>query len=124
MRVTKLDTFDNELVTVPNSDLANAAVVNNVANDRRRVSVGFGIGYDDDINQARTAIVEEGTRTGGISAEIGFRVFEQAYDLLDAPIRRVTAPDHALPATRPLEARFLPVPARVAAEAEALVTAT
>ena len=59
LRVTKLDTFDNELVTVPNSDLANAAVVNNVANDERRVSVGFGIGYDDDIEQAREAIVDE-----------------------------------------------------------------
>jgi small-conductance mechanosensitive channel len=59
LRVTKLDTFDNELVTVPNSDLANAAVVNNVANDERRVSVGFGIGYDDDIEQAREAIIDE-----------------------------------------------------------------
>ncbi|WP_227133102.1 mechanosensitive ion channel family protein [Halorubellus salinus] len=66
MRVTKLDTFDNELVTVPNSDLANAAVVNNVANDRRRVSVGFGIGYDDDIEQARSVIVEEGTSIDGV----------------------------------------------------------
>jgi small conductance mechanosensitive channel len=66
MRVTKLDTFDNELVTVPNSDLANAAVVNNVANDRRRVSVGFGIGYDDDVDQARDAIVEEGARIDGV----------------------------------------------------------
>jgi hypothetical protein len=44
LRVTKLDTFDNELVTVPNSDLATAAVVNNVANDRRRVAVDFGSG--------------------------------------------------------------------------------
>jgi len=66
MRVTRLDTFDNELVTVPNSDLANAAVVNNVANDRRRVSVGFSIGYDDDIDQARDAIVKEGARIGGV----------------------------------------------------------
>jgi small-conductance mechanosensitive channel len=66
LRVTKLDTFDNELVTVPNSDLANAAVINNVANDRRRVSVDLGIGYDDDIEQARDAIVEEGARIGGV----------------------------------------------------------
>ncbi|AHZ23341.1 mechanosensitive ion channel family protein [Haloferax mediterranei ATCC 33500] len=66
LRVTRLDTFDNELVTVPNSDLANAAVVNNVANDQRRVSVGFGIGYDDDIEQARDAIVEEGSRIEGV----------------------------------------------------------
>jgi small-conductance mechanosensitive channel len=64
LRVTKLDTFDNQLVTVPNSDLAGAAVINNGANDRRRVSVGFG--YEDDIEQAREAIVEEGTQLSGV----------------------------------------------------------
>jgi small-conductance mechanosensitive channel len=66
LRVTRLDTFDNELVTVPNSDLANAAVVNNVANDTRRLSVGFGIGYDDDIEAARDAILDEGSRIDGV----------------------------------------------------------
>jgi small-conductance mechanosensitive channel len=65
LRVTKLDTFDNQLVTVPNADLANAAVVNNVANDRRRVAVEFGIGYADDIEAARAAIVEEAARVDG-----------------------------------------------------------
>ena len=69
LRVTTLDTFDNERVTVPNSDLANAAVVNNVANDERRVSVGFGIGYGDDIEQAREAILEEGKNVEGVLAE-------------------------------------------------------
>jgi small-conductance mechanosensitive channel len=69
LRVTKLDTFDNQLVTVPNSDLANAAVINNVANDRRRVSVGFGIGYEDDIPAAREAIIEEGSRIEGVLEE-------------------------------------------------------
>jgi len=69
LRVTKLDTFDNQLVTVPNRDLANAAVVNNVANDRRRVSVGFGIGYEDDIERARDAIVDEGARIDGVLDE-------------------------------------------------------
>ena len=69
LRVTKLDTFDNEMVTVPNSDLANAAVVNNVANDTRRVAVGFGIGYEDDIEGARAAIVEEGAAIEGVLDE-------------------------------------------------------
>ena len=69
LRVTKLDTFDNELVTVPNSALANAAVVNNVANDRRRVSVGFGIGYDDDIEHAREAILDEAAGVDGALAD-------------------------------------------------------
>lgn len=69
MRVTKLDTFDNELVTVPNSNLASAVVVNNVANDQRRVSVGFGIGYEDDIELAREAIIEEGAKIDGVLDE-------------------------------------------------------
>ena len=65
LRVTKLDTFDNELVTVPNSDLASAAVINNVANDNRRVAVGFGIGYEDDIEAARAAILDEAAEVEG-----------------------------------------------------------
>ncbi|EMA64899.1 mechanosensitive ion channel family protein [Halorubrum kocurii] len=68
LRVTKLDTLDNQLMTVPNSDLANATVINNVANDRRRVSVGFGVEYDEDIARARNAIVEEGARIDGVLA--------------------------------------------------------
>jgi len=66
LRVTKLDTFDNQLVTVPNSDLATTAVTNHLANERRRVSYDFGIGYDDDIQQAREAIVEEGASIDGV----------------------------------------------------------
>ena len=66
LRVTTLDTFDNERVTVPNSDLASAAVVNNVANDERRISVGFGIGYGDDIQAARDAIIDEAAQIDGV----------------------------------------------------------
>jgi len=66
LRVTKLETFDNQLLTAPNADLANSAVVNNVANDRRRVSVGFGIGYEDDIDHAREVILEEGAAIDGV----------------------------------------------------------
>ncbi|ELY62401.1 mechanosensitive ion channel protein MscS, partial [Natronococcus jeotgali DSM 18795] len=38
LRVTQLETFDNELVTVPNNQLANAVLVNHVANESLRVS--------------------------------------------------------------------------------------
>ncbi|WP_267642761.1 mechanosensitive ion channel family protein [Haloarchaeobius amylolyticus] len=69
LRVTKLDTFDNELVTVPNADLAGTAVVNNVANETRRVTYNFGIGYGDDVELAREVIVEEGASIDGVLAE-------------------------------------------------------
>jgi pyruvate/2-oxoglutarate/acetoin dehydrogenase E1 component len=56
----------------------------------------------------RVLIAEEGTRTGGVAAEIGFRVFEEACDVLDAPIRRVTVPDIPIPSAKVLEDAALP----------------
>lgn len=56
----------------------------------------------------RLVCVEEGTRTGGVGAEIAARVAEEAYEYLDAPIRRVAAPDIPIPFSRPLEEAALP----------------
>jgi pyruvate/2-oxoglutarate/acetoin dehydrogenase E1 component len=69
----------------------------------------------------RVLIVDEGPRTGGVSAEIGFRIFEGAHDYLDAPIRRLTAPDNPIPASPALEQAMLPNPARIADAAIALI---
>ena len=69
LRVTKLDTFDNELVTVPNSDLANSAVTNPVANETRRVTFDFGVDYEADIDRARSIILEEGADIEGVLAD-------------------------------------------------------
>ncbi len=59
LRVTRVRTFDNELLTVPNSQLTDGVIKNPVANDRLRVRVTFGIGYDDDIDRATDIILEE-----------------------------------------------------------------
>ena len=59
LRVSRIRTFDNELVTVPNGDLANNAVTNPVAYDTLRQKFVFGIGYDDDIAEATDIIVEK-----------------------------------------------------------------
>ena len=58
-RVTRVHTFDNELITVPNSELTASAVINPVAKDRLRITFEFGIGYDDDIDRAREILIEE-----------------------------------------------------------------
>ncbi|WP_323675719.1 mechanosensitive ion channel family protein [Halorubellus sp. PRR65] len=57
-RVTRIHTFDNELVVVPNSELTANAVTNPAAKDRLRVTTTFGIGYEDDIERAQSVIVE------------------------------------------------------------------
>jgi len=59
LRVSTVRTFDNERITVPNGDLANNAITNPVAYEKLRQKFVFGIGYDDDIELAREAIIEE-----------------------------------------------------------------
>jgi pyruvate/2-oxoglutarate/acetoin dehydrogenase E1 component len=57
---------------------------------------------------ARVLIVHEDTRTAGLAGEITARINEQAFEWLDAPIRRVTALDTPVPYNKNLEAAFLP----------------
>ena len=52
----------------------------------------------------RLVCIEEGTRTGGVGAEIAARVAEHAYEYLDAPIRRIAAADVPIPFSPALEA--------------------
>ena len=59
MRVTRVRTFDNELLTVPNSQLTNDVVKNPVDAETLRMKFVFGIGYDDDIDSATEIIIEE-----------------------------------------------------------------
>jgi small conductance mechanosensitive channel len=59
LRVTRVRTFDNELLTVPNSQLTGGVIKNPVAKDQLRLQFLFGIGYDDDIDAATDIILEE-----------------------------------------------------------------
>ncbi len=66
LRVTKLDNFNNEQLTVPNGQLANAVVKNPVANETRRVTFDFGIEYEADIAHARAIIIREAEAIDGV----------------------------------------------------------
>ncbi len=68
----------------------------------------------------KALIVHEATRTGGIGGEVAAVVAEGAFDRLDGPVVRVTAPDTPVPFTAPLEDAFLPNADRIAAAAERL----
>ena len=56
-RVTRVRTFDNELLTVPNANLTDEVVKNPVAHDRLRMKFTFGIGYGDDVERASDIVV-------------------------------------------------------------------
>ena len=57
---------------------------------------------------SRLLIVHEDTLTGGVGGELAAIVAEEAFEYLDAPIRRVAAIDTPIPFSPPLEAFFLP----------------
>ena len=59
LRVTRVRTFDNELLTVPNSNLTDDVIKNPVAKDQLRLKFLFGISYDDDIDHATEIIMDE-----------------------------------------------------------------
>jgi small-conductance mechanosensitive channel len=59
LRVSRVRTFDNELLTVPNGQLTDGVIKNPVAKDKLRLKFVFGIGYDDDIEEATDIIIEE-----------------------------------------------------------------
>ena len=69
LRVSKLDTFNNEQITVPNGDLASAVVMNPVANDTRRLTFDFGIEYDASMKDAREIIIDEASKIEGVLAD-------------------------------------------------------
>jgi len=66
MRVTRVSTFNNELLTVPNGKLMSDVIKNPVAKDKLRVKYVFGISYHDNIDQATEIIVSEAEKHEGI----------------------------------------------------------
>jgi 2-oxoisovalerate dehydrogenase E1 component beta subunit len=69
---------------------------------------------------SRVILLHEATLTGGVGAEIAARIAERAFEYLDAPVARVTAPDTPVPFSTPLEEAFLPNAAKVLEKARAL----
>ncbi len=56
----------------------------------------------------RAVIVEEGWKSYGVGAEVASRIYEEAFDYLDAPIQRVAQKEVPLPYNRELEQYALP----------------
>ena len=67
----------------------------------------------------RCVIVEEGWPQSGIGAEISARIMEEAFDDLDAAVRRVTGKDVPMPYAANLEHLALPQPEDVVAAVRA-----
>jgi len=56
----------------------------------------------------KVILLHEDTRTGGFAGELAALIAEEAFEYLDGPLRRITAPDTPVPFSPPLEEFFLP----------------
>jgi small conductance mechanosensitive channel len=68
-RVTRVRTFDNETITVPNTELATNAVTNRMSKDTLRISTTFGIGYGDDIDETTRILLDAAAEHEDIVAD-------------------------------------------------------
>jgi 2-oxoisovalerate dehydrogenase E1 component beta subunit len=57
---------------------------------------------------SKALVLHEDTRTGGFGAELVATIAEEAFEDLDAPVRRIAAPDTPVPFSPTLEKAFIP----------------
>jgi 2-oxoisovalerate dehydrogenase E1 component beta subunit len=57
---------------------------------------------------SKVLVAHEATRSCGVGAEVSALISEHAFEDLDAPVRRLTAPDVPIPFSPPLEQAVLP----------------
>jgi pyruvate/2-oxoglutarate/acetoin dehydrogenase E1 component len=57
---------------------------------------------------SKVLVLHEDTKTGGFGGEIAATIAEEAFEELDAPLKRITAPDAPVPFSPPLEKAFIP----------------
>lgn len=87
---TSLNTPDNVLVIVPNSNVFGEKIRNLSANENRRVDMVFGVSYDDDLQLARDTIMRIVTEHPKVLAEPAPQVEVSA--LADSSVNFVVRP--------------------------------
>lgn len=76
----------------------------------------------DSVRKTRHAvIIDEGWRSGSLSAEISARIMEQVFYELDAPVSRVCSAEVPIPYPKHLEEAALPQSPQIVATAKALL---
>jgi pyruvate/2-oxoglutarate/acetoin dehydrogenase E1 component len=69
---------------------------------------------------SRVLLVHEASGRGGIGGELAARINDKAFYALDAPVRRLTAPDTPVPYSPPLEHHYLPSADKIVAAGRSL----
>lgn len=65
-RATTIKTYDGRRIVIPNSELFTNSVTVNTAFEKRRLEYDVGIGYGDDVDEAKRLILEAINETAGV----------------------------------------------------------
>jgi pyruvate dehydrogenase E1 component beta subunit len=90
------------------AELANEGIEAEVVDLRTLRPLDMGPVVESFKRTNRAVIVEEGWPSFGVGAEVAARLYEQAFDYADAPIRRMAQKEVPLPYNRTLEQMALP----------------
>ncbi len=71
---------------------------------------------------SKVILLHEDVRTGGIAGELSAIIAEEAFEYLDGPIMRITAPDTAVPYSPPMEELVFPTTSDIVRVAKRLAT--
>lgn len=67
LRSTKIKTFDNQLLIIPNSDLCNTMLTNQAfPNSRARGRINIGVAYGSDVDQVKALLVATAAEAGNV----------------------------------------------------------
>ena len=89
-------------------DLASEGIDVELIDPRTLVPFDYETLYNSVKKTGRLVIVHEDNFTGGWGAEIAARVSDEMFDYLDAPVKRVCAPDTPAPFSTPMEKFYVP----------------
>ena len=89
-------------------DLSKEGIEVEVIDPRTLIPFDYQTLYHSVKKTGRLVIIHEDTFTGGWGAEIAARAADELFDSLDAPIKRVCAPDIPAPFSPPMEKFYLP----------------
>ncbi|MCB0167124.1 MAG: mechanosensitive ion channel [Anaerolineae bacterium] len=86
-RATIIKTYDGRRVVIPNAELFTDSVIVNTAHQSRRTEYDVGIGYEDDIEQARQIILDALHHTDGVLSNPAPDVLTVALDASSVNLR-------------------------------------
>ncbi len=104
-----------EISTKAADELAKEGVEAEIVDLRTLRPLDMGPVFESFRKTNRAVVVEEGWKSFGVGSEIASRLYEECFDYIDAPIKRVAQDEVPLPYNRTLEQAALPQPEDVIA---------